>query len=213
MSSGVQDERAIIRLYRVWKTVHQLVSDRGYEMSTDELEMTIDNWRKQYVRDNILHKQLLSFYASAPEGSPLDKIYVQFMQEPTVGIKEQRNFIQNMTERQFKVGILVYEKSMSSAASKIIAAVATKLQIDTFQEADLVVNITHHELVPRHIIMTREEKAELLDRYKLKETQLPRIQMADPVARYYGLRRGQVVKIIRKSETSGRYASYRICAG
>ena len=216
MNAGLQDERAIIRLYRVWKTVHQLVADRGYEMSKDELEKSIDSWRKQYVHDGILHKQNLSFYASAPADSPLDKIYVQFMQEPTVGIKEQRNFIQNMTERperSFKVGIMVYEKSMSSAATKIIAAVATKLQIDTFQEADLVVNITHHELVPRHIIMTKEEKQELLERYKLKETQLPRIQMADPVARYYGLRRGQVVKIIRRSETSGRYASYRICAG
>lgn len=211
--NGVTDERQIIRLFRVWKTVHQLVADRGYEIAADELEMSIDSWRKQYAREGIVHKPQLSFYAEARQDSGLGKIYVQFMGEPTVGIKETRGFVDNMGERGFKVGILVYERSMSPAGNKIIAALAHKLQIDTFQEADLVVNITHHELVPRHIIMTREEKTELLERYKLKETQLPRIQMADPVARYYGLRRGQVVKIIRRSETSGRYASYRICAG
>jgi hypothetical protein len=34
------------------------------------------------------------------------------------------------------------------------------------------VNITEHELVPEHVIMTPEEKRELLIKYRLKENQV-----------------------------------------
>lgn len=143
--------------------------------------------------------------STAPTVGP---IWVEFSNDQSIGIKQMRTFCQHVHSNNFHTGILVTQSSITPAALKIIPAVLPTI-IETFQEQDLLVNITHHELVPKHVLLSADEKKKLLERYRLKESQLPRIQTGDPVAKYLGLRRGQVVKIIRKSETAGRYASYR----
>jgi len=85
-----------------------------------------------------------------------------------------------------------------------------QIRVEFFEEPELYVNITKHELVPEHKLMSEKDKAALLKRYGLKETQLPKILTTDPVAKYLGLTRGQVVKISRTSETAGKYVTYRI---
>ena len=88
---------------------------------------------------------------------------------------------------------------------------AENYKIEYFRDSELLVDITEHRLVPEHIVLDDVAKKDLLKRYRLRQGQLPRIQKDDPVARYYGLEKGMVVKIIRNSETAGRYVTYRVC--
>lgn len=81
-----------------------------------------------------------------------------------------------------------------------------------FQMNKLIINIMQHELVPEHIIIKNDEKQKLLERFDIASfSQLPIILKSDPVAKFIGMRRGDICKIIRPSETSGRYETYRYC--
>ncbi|KAI3878559.1 hypothetical protein MKX03_006028 [Papaver bracteatum] len=91
--------------------------------------------------------------------------------------------------------ILVTQQSLTPFAKICISEFSSMFHLEVFQEAEPLANISQHVLVPVHQVLTPEE--------------LPRIQVTDFIARYYGLKRGQVVKIIRPSETSGRYITYR----
>ena len=84
--------------------------------------------------------------------------------------------------------------------------------IQLFWIDQIVVNITEHSLVPEHEIISQAEKEQLLEKYNIKSfSNLPIILKNEPVAKYFGMRRGDVCKITRSSETSGIYISYRSC--
>lgn len=67
-----------------------------------------------------------------------------------------------------------------------------------------------HELVPEHTILSDKEKEELLSKYNIKPEQLPKILNTDPVILSIGAKPGQIVKIIRKSQTAKYATAYRI---
>lgn len=48
-------EREITRLWRAWRTVHEMVQDRGYELAEAEVKIGLEDFKAQYT---------------APDGTP-----------------------------------------------------------------------------------------------------------------------------------------------
>lgn len=71
-------------------------------------------------------------------------------------------------------------------------------------------NILEHELVPKHIILSREEAKALLEKYKISPYQLPWIRESDPVCKKIGAKAGNILMIIRDSPTAGKSIAYRL---
>lgn len=211
-----ENERNVSRLWRTFKTIKEMVRERGYFITQEDIDLSLEDFKAKYC-DSMgrPERSRISFQANPTEES-IDKfpemgsLWVEFCDEPSVGVKTMKNFVIHIQEKGYLTGIFLYQNNITPSAMKLVPSIPPAT-IETFQESSLIVNITHHELVPKHIRLSEDEKKELLKRYRLKESQLPRIQRTDPVALYLGLKRGEVVKIIRKSETAGRYASYRIC--
>ncbi len=202
--------REVTRLFRVRKTVCKMLVDRGYLVSQNEHEMTIDAFRDKFTlpESETLDRQRLTILVSKRD-DPSDQIFVFFPVDAKVGVKPIHEICKHLNEQNVSRAIVVVQQGLTPFARSAMMAMNDKYKLEQFLEAELLVNITEHALVPQHVVLTDEETQALLKRYKLKEAQLPRIQLTDPVARYYGMQRGQVVKIIRPSETAGRYVTYR----
>ncbi|CAE6516153.1 unnamed protein product [Rhizoctonia solani] len=201
MASQPEASREVARLHRVNRTIHELVHDRGYLVAEDEMNMDIQSFKSTFGSGENIDRTRLNFFTNHKD-DPTNQIFIFFADEKNVTIKTMRKFLGILDEKGITHGIIVFMEKMTPSARKVISAMSSQYSLEEFAEADLLVNITHHKLVPQHQVLTPAEKKALLERYRLKETQLPRIQLIDPVARYYGLKRGQVVKITRPSETS-----------
>lgn len=205
------DDRDASDLYRVRKTLCQMLNDRKYVISDDDLHMTLDDFKGLFTGDGGKIARERCQITTCQKSDRNDQLFAFFPNaNEKLGKKEIDRYLLQMRQEEVKRAILVLRQQPTSFASQIINRLSDELTLEVFLDHELMVNITQHELVPKHEVLDGEQKKALLARYKLKETQLPRILKTDAVARYLGLKRGQVVKVIRPSETAGRYVTYRM---
>ncbi len=71
-------------------------------------------------------------------------------------------------------------------------------------------DISKHELVPKHEVLSEEEAKELLDKLNISRGQLPKIYKNDPMVKKIKASVGDIICITRKSKTAGESKYYRV---
>ena len=71
-------------------------------------------------------------------------------------------------------------------------------------------NVLEHMMVPAHDIMEEGDIGTLLSTYHLTREQLPKIFHDDPAVKAVKAKPGDVIRIVRESQTAGRAESYRL---
>lgn len=136
-----------------------------------------------------------------------DDIYVMniLLGIPTIGIAYIR-VLKARVDKEGAVGGIVVGvgKYTYSARSN-----APKMGIELIPPNLPTFDVFEHDLVPHHVVVGVDERSELIEKYHAELYQFPWIKATDPIAIILGAKPGDVVKIIHKSETAGRYESYR----
>jgi len=73
-----------------------------------------------------------------------------------------------------------------------------------------MMNIIDHNYVPKHYVLTEEEKIEFIKSYQITRDTLPKIKLYDAISRYYNMKVGDIVQITRKNILSGEELFYRV---
>eukprot|EP01066_Platyproteum_vivax_P000452 Platyproteum_vivax@DN10499_c0_g1_i1.p1 len=210
MATGADEEFA--KLWRIRQTAKEMLVERGWNLpevlATETREMFQNEWLSNQFREP--HFLVASRVKSVEE---LEKIMVYMCDDDKkLPVKAIDKVVVKMENENVTNCIIVSRNGINSHTAQAITDVTASgsMCLEHFVETELTINILRHELVPKHELLTEEQKKALLKKYRVKEHQLPRIPRTDPVARFLGLKQRQVVKITRPSETAGRYVTYRI---
>ena len=200
----------VTQVYKARNTLLAQLSEQGYDVSS------LTGFSITEIGTMLKHDQL-DFKVTREDGR---NTYVKFHHAKALRPANVYDFVDQLFKSDDP--ILAPTDSLYIVANSDANDTLTKVLGLLWQQESLYVvvnslaklqyNALEHTLVPKHIVLTDEEAADIRKRYSIrKDSQLPAISRFDPIAVIIGLRPGQICQIIRPSRTSINAMNYRFC--
>jgi len=197
----------------VIKNLKEMLVARGDDISLfEEHEASVD--RDEFEND----KNVISFQTSR---TTLIFALTKKLRKNCIGdIKDNDGSIEEYIKKygNMKNIILIFNDDVISVPimsqlnryDKMFQKIGGQLQF--FYTKQLMYNPTKHEYVPEHIKLSEEETFDIMKNNMIRsKLYMPVILHSDPIAKWLGLKQGDIVKIIRYNENSGISFYYRCC--
>lgn len=214
MADDIGYLKLVNKVFRVMTTAKEMADDRGYVVRPDAVPSTQEEFRAKYEYNaegkRGLNRAAMTFLCEHKDSR--EELMIVFNGDDSFTFEAYKS-LEDLARNAnvARLVVIIAGKVVATSKRRIEEANRSEFGLRTqlFPEDDLVVNITKHELVPKHEPLSEAQVAELLKAHSLEKQMLPRMLTTDPVALYFGLEKGRVVRISRKSESAGKYVTYR----
>ena len=200
----------IISIYNSRKNLLEILQERGFNIENHanfgitEIGILMENNQLDILLENESTKK---------------KIYVKYYVTKLIkpqniyDIVEDLFHIEQILEKKDDLMVIIKDEPNDTMLENIKDIwVSENIYISLVSIKRLQFNILKHTLVPKHTILTANEKEEFMKKYNiLDKSQIPDISYFSPVSIVLGLRPQDIVKIERNSRTSINADFYRIC--
>ena len=198
--------KTVAQLYEIKKNQIKMAMRRGYQINPAEIKnvSSFDHFMRVYIphaeKNQITFRSALTNVYANTDGRPSFVAYYADVDPKTtlLGKGELSGAIEYMRQYKIKDGIVITKKLLSPSASSTLESLLT-FNIQIFLEEEMSYDPTEHFLVPTHIPLSDEEQTKFLNENDITIDKLPIIPTKDIIARYYGLRPGQIVRIEREN--------------
>ncbi len=168
----------------------------------EDLDLKEDNWlislsniekfmeRRNYTFQNKITNDIF-LYQQNETGSPL---FIILVFQEKMGIEHLKNYIGTCEKTIVKDIIFIYQNSITTNCSKIIENMF-QFHVELFSLNEFQYDITKlYYYVPHEKITNEKKIREIREIYK---NSLPSILRTDPISRYFGFKRSDIIKITR----------------
>jgi DNA-directed RNA polymerase I, II, and III subunit RPABC1 len=183
---------------RSFRTIIEMLEDREFDMSSVDKNAMFETIAPDFNQT--------AFRVLLPH-----RIHVVYHTANKFKYSEVKKYMEDAVAEAAQFVILVVNDTVTSTYLKQLDSHKVPREIHHIKM--LQINISKHELVPKHeVVRDQEDVKQILEQYSLKSKHhLPIILKSDPMAKYLGLKSGDIVKITRASPTAGEYILYRVC--